>query len=182
MLRSEIKHLASAESTQEVGNTSSFFFLLSCSRHLLHALFLNGARLKLVYFLTIADRQTNGWTDRLAVVRPDERRNYRPDRETTEVLTDSQTNVRTDRLTVGRPDQRRNYRPDRDNGSTDRQTDQRTDRQTDGWTARPTKDLLARQTDNGSTDRQTDQRTDRLDEWLLGSRLITAFVPSPYAR
>ena len=58
MLRSEIKHLASAESTQEVGKNARLRLaflptLLSCSRHLLRALFLNGARLKLVYLLNI---------------------------------------------------------------------------------------------------------------------------------
>ena len=50
----KIEHAASAESTQEVGKCLRLRFaflstLLSCSRHLLRALFLNGARLKLVY-------------------------------------------------------------------------------------------------------------------------------------
>ena len=53
-LRSEIKHAASDESTQEVwGETRAkgerFSPFPECSRHLLSALFLNGARLKLVY-------------------------------------------------------------------------------------------------------------------------------------
>ena len=54
MLRSEIKHAASDVSTKEVkGETRAagerFSPLLECYRHLLSALFLNGARLKLVY-------------------------------------------------------------------------------------------------------------------------------------
>ena len=56
VLRSEKKHLASAESTQVVWKNARLRLaflptLLSCSRHLLRALFLNGARLKLVYLL-----------------------------------------------------------------------------------------------------------------------------------
>ena len=48
VLRSEIKHAASDVGTKEVCG-SRFSPFLECSRHLLSALFLSGARLKLVY-------------------------------------------------------------------------------------------------------------------------------------
>ena len=70
VLRSEIKHLASAKSTQEVGKNARLWLaflptLLSFSHRLLRALFLNGAHLVFSYGSKLRSQRSWGFPHRV---------------------------------------------------------------------------------------------------------------------